>query len=344
MSPKRRLTKQQQLRIAQQNQRRLNSADNKQTPPADDSLYLAAEQGLMLSRFGQHADVESAQGDVVRCNLRRSLTSAVTGDRVVWRKARQPQGGVEGIIDAIADRNSVLLRPDFYDGLKPVAANIDRIVVVSSVLPEFSCNIIDRYLVAAEVTDIPPLLVINKADMLNEAERDLLEQQLAVYERIGYDYLWVSAHTGLGMDALKALLRQGTSILVGQSGVGKSSMMNSILPDLQLSTRDVSSVSGLGQHTTTASRLYHLPDGGHLIDSPGIREFGLWHFNPEQVTAGFIEFRDYLGHCKFRDCKHITDPGCAILEAVTDGRISDLRYQSYLKILTSMAEDKPNYL
>lgn len=344
MSPKRRLTKQQQQRIAQQNQRRLSDADKKQAPPADDSLYLGSEQGLILSRFGQHADVESENGEVVRCNLRRSLNSAVTGDRVVWRKARQPQGGVEGIIDAIADRQSVLLRPDFYDGLKPVAANIDRIVVVSSVLPEFSCNIIDRYLVAAEVTDIPPLLVINKADMLSDAEREVLEEQLAVYERIGYDYLWVSAHTGLGMDALKTLLRQGTSILVGQSGVGKSSMMNSILPELQLSTRDVSSVSGLGQHTTTASRLYHLPDGGQLIDSPGIREFGLWHFNPEQVTAGFIEFRDYLGHCKFRDCKHITDPGCAILQAVADGHISEIRYQSYLKILTSMAEDKPNYL
>ncbi|MDP4535091.1 small ribosomal subunit biogenesis GTPase RsgA [Alkalimonas collagenimarina] len=344
MSPKRRLTKQQQQRIAQQNQRRLSDADKKQAPPAEDSLYLGSEQGLILSRFGQHADVESENGDVIRCNLRRSLNSAVTGDRVVWRKARQPQGGVEGIIDAIADRQSVLLRPDFYDGLKPVAANIDRIVVVSSVLPEFSCNIIDRYLVAAEVTDIPPLLVINKADMLSDAEREVLEEQLAVYERIGYDYLWVSAHTGLGMDALKTLLRQGTSILVGQSGVGKSSMMNSILPELQLSTRDVSSVSGLGQHTTTASRLYHLPDGGQLIDSPGIREFGLWHFNPEQVTAGFIEFRDYLGHCKFRDCKHITDPGCAILQAVADGHISEIRYQSYLKILTSMAEDKPNYL
>lgn len=344
MSPKRRLTKQQQQRIAQQNQRRLSDADKKQAPPADDSLYLGSEQGLILSRFGQHADVESENGEVVRCNLRRSLNSAVTGDRVVWRKARQPQGGVEGIIDAIADRQSVLLRPDFYDGLKPVAANIDRIVVVSSVLPEFSCNIIDRYLVAAEVTDIPPLLVINKADMLSDAEREVLEEQLAVYERIGYDYLWVSAHTGLGMEALKTLLRQGTSILVGQSGVGKSSMMNSILPELQLSTRDVSSVSGLGQHTTTASRLYHLPDGGQLIDSPGIREFGLWHFNPEQVTAGFIEFRDYLGHCKFRDCKHITDPGCAILQAVADGHISEIRYQSYLKILTSMAEDKPNYL
>ncbi|MCH8538782.1 MAG: small ribosomal subunit biogenesis GTPase RsgA [Alkalimonas sp.] len=344
MSPKRRLTKQQQQRIAQQNQRRLKGADSKQAAPADDSLYLAPEPGLILSRFGQHVDVESQQGDVVRCNLRRSLNAVVTGDRVVWRKARQPQGGVEGVVDAIADRQSVLLRPDFYDGLKPVAANIDRIVVVSSVLPEFSCNIIDRYLVAAEVTDIPPLLVINKADMLSDAERDALEQQLAVYERIGYDYLWVSAHTGLGMDALKALLRQGTSILVGQSGVGKSSIMNSILPDLRLSTRDVSSVSGLGQHTTTASRLYHLPDGGQLIDSPGIREFGLWHFDAEQVTSGFIEFRDYLGHCKFRDCKHISDPGCAILQAVADGHISETRYQSYLKILTSMAEDKPNYL
>ncbi|MDP4527556.1 small ribosomal subunit biogenesis GTPase RsgA [Alkalimonas delamerensis] len=341
MSPKRRLTKQQQARIARHNQKRL---DTSQGPdPAEDAIYLAAEPGLILSRFGKHADVEAEDGQVIRCNLRRTLTSVVTGDRVVFRRARQSQGGVDGILDAVAERTTVLLRPDFYDGLKPVAANIDRIVVVSAVLPEFSAHIIDRYLVAAEVTGIPPVLVLNKTDLLDASQQKALEDQLQLYQALGYPCLWLSAKQGQGMAELLALLQQGTSILVGQSGVGKSSIMNAILPELALSTQQVSDVSGLGQHTTTASRLYHLPGGGQLIDSPGIREFGLWHFSPEQVTAGFTEFQPLLGHCKFRDCKHIKDPGCAILQAVADGSISEQRYQSYLRILTSMAEDKPNH-
>ncbi|MCC5853272.1 MAG: small ribosomal subunit biogenesis GTPase RsgA [Alkalimonas sp.] len=341
MSPKRRLTKQQQARIARHNQKRLDTS--KGPDPAEDAIYQAAEPGLILSRFGKHADVEAEDGQVIRCNLRRTLTSVVTGDRVVFRRARQSQGGVDGILDAVAERTTVLLRPDFYDGLKPVAANIDRIVVVSAVLPEFSAHIIDRYLVAAEVTGIPPVLVLNKTDLLDASQQKALEDQLQLYQALGYPCLWLSAKQGQGMAELLALLQQGTSILVGQSGVGKSSIMNAILPELALSTQQVSDVSGLGQHTTTASRLYHLPGGGQLIDSPGIREFGLWHFSPEQVTAGFTEFQPLLGHCKFRDCKHIKDPGCAILQAVADGSISEQRYQSYLRILTSMAEDKPNH-
>ncbi|SEA06338.1 ribosome biogenesis GTPase [Alkalimonas amylolytica] len=341
MSSKRRLTKQQQARIARHNQQRLDTS--KQESSGDDDIYLAAEPGLILSRFGKHADVEAADGSVIRCNLRRTLNSVVTGDRVAFRRVRQSQGSVDGIIDAVAERDSVLLRPDFYDGLKPVAANIDRIVVVSAVLPEFSAQIIDRYLVAAEVTGIPPVLVLNKTDLLSDEQRHALQQQLELYSKLGYATLWLSAKRGEGMSALLQLLQEGTSILVGQSGVGKSSIMNAILPELALSTQQVSDVSGLGQHTTTASRLYHLPAGGQLIDSPGIREFGLWHFSPEQVTAGFVEFQPFLGRCKFRDCKHLKDPGCAILQAVTDGDISKQRYQSYLRILTSMAEDKPNH-
>jgi ribosome biogenesis GTPase / thiamine phosphate phosphatase len=138
-------------------------------------------------------------------------------------------------------------------------------------------------------------------------------------------------------------LQSGTSIFVGQSGVGKSSLMNSLMPGLEAQTQEVSTNSGLGQHTTTVSRLYHLADGGDLIDSPGIREFALWHLTAEEVTRGFTEFTPWLGRCKFRDCKHISDPGCAIQHAVSNGEISSQRYDSYVKILASMAQDKPNY-
>ncbi|MDX1391389.1 MAG: small ribosomal subunit biogenesis GTPase RsgA [Rheinheimera sp.] len=343
MTKKKHLTQRQQQRIADNASKRLRGAKNKAVESVDDASFAPAEEGLVLSRFGQHADVEDVAGHIVRCNMRRSVASLVTGDRVMWRRALQPTGGIDGVIDAVETRHSVLLRPDFYDGLKPVAANIDLMIIVSAILPALSLNIIDRYLVAAEITGIKPLLVINKADLLSSAETDALVQQLALYHNLGYDFLLVSAKSGQGMPQLLQQLHSGTSIFVGQSGVGKSSLMNSLMPGLEAHTQEVSANSGLGQHTTTVSRLYHLPQGGDLIDSPGIREFALWHLTAEEVTRGFIEFTPWLGRCKFRDCKHITDPGCAIVHAVELGEISRERYESYIKILASMAQDKPSY-
>jgi ribosome biogenesis GTPase / thiamine phosphate phosphatase len=343
VTKKKHLTQRQQQRIVDNAGKRLRAPKNKGVESVDDTSFAAPETGLILSRFGQHADVEDSQGAVVRCNMRRSVASLVTGDRVVWRRALHPTGGVDGVIDAVEERSSVLLRPDFYDGLKPVAANIDLMIIVSAVLPALSLNIIDRYLVAAEMTGIKPLLVINKVDLLSTAELADVEQQLALYQKLDYDFLAVSAKSGMGMQQLLDYLHSGTSIFVGQSGVGKSSLMNNLMPGLEALTREVSANSGLGQHTTTVSRLYHLPDGGDLIDSPGIREFALWHLTPEEVTQGFTEFTPWLGRCKFRDCKHISDPGCAIQHAVDNGDVSRERYDSYLKILASMAQDKPNH-
>jgi ribosome biogenesis GTPase / thiamine phosphate phosphatase len=343
VTKKKHLTQRQQQRIVDNASKRLRGAKNKAVESVDDASFAATETGLVLSRFGQHADVEDRGGVVVRCNMRRSVASLVTGDRVVWRRSLQPTGGIDGVIDAVEERSSVLLRPDFYDGLKPVAANIDLMIIVSAILPTLSLNIIDRYLVAAEITGIKPLLVINKVDLLSASELATVEQQLALYQTLGYDFLLVSAKTSAGMQQLLDYLHSGTSIFVGQSGVGKSSLMNSLMPGLAAHTQEVSTNSGLGQHTTTVSRLYHLPDGGDLIDSPGIREFALWHLSAEEVTRGFTEFTPWLGRCKFRDCKHIADPGCAIQHAVQTGEISQARYDSYVKILASMAQDKPNH-
>ena len=343
MTKKKHLTQRQNDRIAKNEQRRLQRNAKKGAVDWDEQLLLAPEPGLVLSRFGQHADVEDAQGSVIRCSMRRTISSVVTGDKVLWRRSTQATGSIDGVIEAVEDRSSVLLRPDFYDGLKPVAANIDLMIIVSAILPALSLNIIDRYLVAAEITGIKPLLVINKADLLAAAAQAELQQQLELYRGLGYPCLLLSAKTGQGMAELQQHLHSGTSIFVGQSGVGKSSLMNSLMPSLAVTTQEVSALSGLGQHTTTVSRLYHLPEGGELIDSPGIREFALWHLSPEEVTQGFTEFRPWLGRCKFRDCKHITDPGCAIQHAVAENAISQERYDSYLKILTSMTQDKPNH-
>ena len=337
---KNKLSKGQQRRVSANHDRRLKQRADK--PEPDDSLFGEARDGVVISRFGMHADVEDADGSVHRCNIRRTIRSLVTGDRVLWRPGIQGGATVKGIVEAVHERTSVLTRPDFYDGVKPIAANIDQIVIVSAILPELSLNIIDRYLVASETLDVEPLLVLNKTDLLDEKGQAFVDEQMAIYRKIGYRVVMVSSHRKQGLADLEAALIDRVSIFAGQSGVGKSSLLNSLL-GLELSaseilTNDVSDVSGLGQHTTTAARLYHFPTGGDIIDSPGVREFGLWHLEPEQITRGFVEFRKFLGYCKFRDCKHDTDPGCAIREAVEQGEIDVARFESYHRILDSMSD------
>ncbi|OXY80714.1 small ribosomal subunit biogenesis GTPase RsgA [Oceanimonas doudoroffii] len=337
MTKKKRLSKGQKRRVSDNHSRRLKK---QQAEVIDDTLLGAPEEGVVISRFGQHADIEDGEGRVHRCNLRRTIGSLVTGDRVVWRPGTDALQGISGVVEAVHPRATVLTRPDYYDGIKPVAANIDQIVVVSAVLPELSCHIIDRYLVAAEDVEMPPMLVLNKVDLLSDEQRRDAERDLQRYRDIGYRVLLVSCDTGEGLDELQQALSSHTSIFVGQSGVGKSSLVNAIMPDVEAQTGAVSDNSGLGQHTTTTARLYHFATGGSLIDSPGIREFSLWHLAPERVAWCFREFRDYLGGCRFRDCKHGTDPGCLLQEAAADGRIHPERLDSYHRIMDAMA-DKP---
>ena len=318
---KNKLSKGQQRRVQANHQRRLRT-DRK--PELDDSQLGDAQEGIVISRFGQHADVEAVDGTQHRCNIRRTIKSLVTGDRVVWRPGLQAQEGVrvKGIVEAVHERTSVLTRPDLYDGVKPIAANIDQIVIVSAILPELSLNIID---------------------LLDADGRKFVDGMMDIYRRIGYDVLEVSSQTREGMEAFENALTGRISIFAGQSGVGKSSLLNALLPptDNEILVNTVSGNSGLGQHTTTAARLYHFQHGGDVIDSPGVREFGLWHLAPEQITQGFVEFRDYLGHCKFRDCSHTNDPGCALREAVEQGKIAEERFDNYHRILESMEQAKP---
>ncbi|PHM74870.1 small ribosomal subunit biogenesis GTPase RsgA [Xenorhabdus kozodoii] len=338
------LSKGQQRRVQANHQRKLNKADAKNLE-IDDSQFGEPQEGLVISRFGQHADIEAADSSIQRCNIRRTISSLVTGDRVVWRPALQRQSDVKvnGIVEAVHERTSVLTRPDYYDGIKPIASNINQIVIVSAILPELSLNIIDRYLVACETLNIEPLIVLNKIDMLDAESREWVNDVMGIYRHIGYRVLEVSSYTGEGISEFTAMLANKVSIFAGQSGVGKSSLLNTLLPDIKdgILVNNVSDNSGLGQHTTTASRLYHFPQGGDVIDSPGVREFGLWHLTPEQVTQGFIEFREYLGECKFRDCKHLDDPGCALRKALEQGNIAQERFENYHRILESMVQVKP---
>lgn len=332
---KNQLSKNQKRRVAAKHQQRLETK-----PDENLSNFSSPRDGVVISRFGKSADVEDNARHIYRCSIRRTLPSLVTGDKVVWRESLEPN--TNGIIEAVHTRHSELVRPDFYDGVKPVAANVDQIVIISAVLPELSLNIIDRYLVACEVTNIEPIIVLNKIDLLSDEQRAEVEKQLTIYTNIGYQVLYVSCQNHQGIAALQAVLQNKISILVGQSGVGKSSIINLLLPhQLQSAiTGNISELSGLGQHTTTSTRLYHLPNGGDIIDSPGIREFGLWHLEPEQVISGFKEFDDYLGGCQFRDCNHLDTPGCLLQQAVRNSKIAPSRLDNYHRILQTMKEVK----
>jgi ribosome biogenesis GTPase len=334
---KRKLSRQQAWRIEKIQGERAKRAARRDND-AQDALAGGAlgpeQEGLVVAHYGTQVAVESAPGISQRCHLRANLEGLVTGDRVVWC-----EGDPMGVVVAQRDRHSVLSRPDPYGKLKPVAANIDQILLVIAPFPEPHANLIDRYLVAAEVVGIEPVILLNKMDLLatDSARQAAMDALLAIYPALGYRVLRTSIKDS-GLAELHGALRARTSVFVGQSGVGKSSLVNVLLPSADIRVGALSENTQKGTHTTTTALLLHLNCGGTLIDSPGIREFGLWHMSREQVEQGFREFRPFLGSCKFRDCQHEHEPGCAILEATRSGVLSATRVDSYRRIVASLGE------
>lgn len=335
---KRKLNRRQQWRIEkiqqERQQRAARKADRHVVDDADMFALGPVQEGLLVANHGASVEIEDDNGVVHRCLLRQNLPALVTGDRVVWQKAQE-----DGVVSALIPRRSVLSRPDNHGDEKPVAANIDQIMVVAAPAPEFSPELIDQYLAAAELTGINPVLVFNKIDLVDEERQAAVKELLQRYRGIGYVIIETSTKQQHGLDALRQRLQGMTSVFVGQSGVGKSSLVKALLPHREIAVGELSQQSGLGQHTTSTARLYHLPDGGTLIDSPGVRDFRLWPMSRAELASGFREFTPYLGHCRFRDCRHEVEPQCALREAVERGEISQRRLESYLRLCAQLEQE-----
>ena len=304
---------------------------------------LSSEQkGLVICRYSKHFEIEALEGEnkgiIHRCVSRANLGTVVTGDIVIWRAGSD----LTGVVESRLERNSLLERPDNFGKLKPVASNIDQVVIVIACEPTPQPNLIDRYLVAAQLMGIRPIIALNKADLLNDTNEERIDRLLNRYSALGYTTVKIisSRHKTAELSKLNEIIKQRTSIVVGQSGVGKSSLINTLLPDAKLEVGDLSEQTREGTHTTTKAKLFHLPNGGQLIDSPGIRDFSLWHITVKQLQEGFIDIAEHIGYCRFRDCNHENEPGCAILAAVDAGKISPERFESYERIKDAILDQQ----
>jgi ribosome biogenesis GTPase len=253
------------------------------------------------------------------------------GDQVLFG----PMGEGGGLITEVLPRRNALSRPAAGD--RPleqvIVANVDQVVAVfSAAQPSPKWELLDRYVVAAEAAGVPTLLAVTKLDLLPDSD-EWLQAEVDNYQRLGYRAILSSIVTGAGLDELAAALRGRVSVFVGKSGVGKSSLLNAIEPGLGQRVKAVSELTGKGKHTTSRLEMFPLANGGRVVDTPGMREFGLWQLDPAGLAAGFVEMRPYLGRCKFGlDCAHDHEPGCAVQAAVAAGAISERRYHSYLRM------------
>ncbi|MEZ4472181.1 MAG: ribosome small subunit-dependent GTPase A [bacterium] len=292
--------------------------------------------GRVVTRQGPVLTVQTPEGELIACIGQGKGKRAVVGDTVFTRPVNTDLANA-AIVD-IAPRRNELARAD-GTGQRPrvIAANVDRLVVVVAVQPPIRPGLIDRLLVAAHAQGIEGRIVLNKIDLLDRDLKEEAELLLSPYPPIGYPVLPVSARTGKNMDELAEWLSTGTSVLVGHSGVGKTSLLNGLCPGLGERVRALSEASGRGVHTTTSASLFALPGGGEVIDSPGIRMFALWGMEPEDLAEHFVDFVPFADACRFANCRHDHEPGCAVKQAVDDGRINDERYDSYLRLRATLA-------
>ncbi len=296
--------------------------------------------GLVIKSTGSWYQVLSETGDTVDCRIKgifrtkdiKTTNPIAVGDKVEFEP--EPDQ-TTGVITALEERRNYIIRKsvNLSKQAQIIAANLDQaFLVVTLASPRTSLGFIDRFLVTAEAYDIPAGLIFNKLDLFSDEGLEVLADFKAIYENINYPCYEVSALNGENISSVNSLLQEKVTLLSGHSGAGKSTLINAILPEAYLKTGKVSDWSDKGKHTTTFAEMHVLPNGGFIIDTPGIRELGVIDIEKQELSYYFPEMRERKEICKFYNCRHINEPGCAILEAVTEGKIASSRYESYLSI------------
>ena len=304
-------------------------------------------QGIVIKNTGSWYTVRTDEGKNVDCKIKgnfrlkgiRSTNPVAVGDRV---EIILNQEGT-AFITSICDRRNYIIRKsqNLSKQSHIIAANVDQAFLIVTVnYPQTSTIFIDRFLATAEAYSVPMVLVFNKTDILSDEERHYQEMMMKLYETVGYKCVAVSATTGMGMDTIQPLLKDKITLLSGNSGVGKSTLINAILPGANPRTADISEAHNTGMHTTTFRELLQLPEGGWIIDTPGIKGFGTFDIEPEELTSYFKDIFHFSKECRFSNCTHTHEPGCAVLKAVEDHYIAASRYQSYLSMLEDKDENK----
>jgi ribosome biogenesis GTPase / thiamine phosphate phosphatase len=283
--------------------------------------------GLVVASYGKRYEIELTDKSRISCVTRGKKTDLACGDIVNIKLTDK----AEGVVESSQPRSSLLYRSNAFKS-KILASNVTQIVIVLATQPSFYEALLNRCLVAAEAANIKPLILLNKCDL---ADADNAKNKLQLYQELGYQVLHLSAKQDIS--ALRPYLHNHQSVLVGQSGMGKSTMINALLPEQNVRTQIMSEALDSGKHTTTATHLYHLDSTSSLIDSPGLQEFGLNHLTNEQLELAFKEFKPYLGKCRFNNCKHTHEPDCAVLNAVQVGKISSHRLAFYQTLTLELA-------
>ncbi|MFN8321431.1 MAG: ribosome small subunit-dependent GTPase A [Chitinophagales bacterium] len=298
-------------------------------------------KGVVIKSTGSWYDVRIENGDIIKSRLKgifrldqtKDTNPIAVGDKVDISKADSEDGWV---IDRIEERENYIVRssPKHKGARQIIAANMDQaLLIVTMASPRTSTGFIDRFLLTTEAYHIPVTIIFNKQDMLDVKGRKKQDFVSKIYEDIGYHTLQVSALKNENVALVKELMKDKTSLISGHSGVGKSTLLNTIEPNLDLRTEQVSRITGKGMHTTTFAEMHPLSFGGNVIDTPGVREFGIMNFKPEEISHYYIEMREALKNCKFNNCIHENEPSCAVRKAYEEGKISEERYVNYLTIM-----------
>jgi ribosome biogenesis GTPase len=330
--PRRRLSERQLQRIQKIQERRRQRLDQRAEVALSDTAEVQAQEGLVVVRHGANLAVEDVAGSLHHCLPRQHIGHAVCGDRVVWQRVAPGQG----VVTALLPRRTVLSRPDYSGRDKPLAANLTQLIVLLAPAPEPSEYLVDQYLVAAELIGVGAVLAMNKVDLLDGPALAAFRTRFAHYESIGYPIVWLSMRDRMSLRPLIDRLTNETSVLVGQSGVGKSTLTKTLLPDREIQIGRLSKATGLGRHTTSTTSCYRLVQGGYLIDSPGVRSFRLGAIDISELEHGFRELGPLLGHCQFSNCRHEQEPGCAVKRAMESGLIHPHRLQNFRHLASGL--------